>query len=368
MKTTIDLAKRLFEIPTSPFHERHVLEEICLILKENKIPYFYDDAGNLIAGTASKKQIAKNSIAYIAHTDHPGFHFTLNSPAQKVKAQWMGGGPLTQMVGSEVLAHDYHNPSQKISGVITDFEPGNHHEGIEFEIKFKKLLMPGDYFGAFKFPGFILKKGKIVTKSADDLAGCVMALGALIDLKKNKSVKALGIFTRAEEVGFVGCWHMLEKKILPKTTKIISLEASRTLPGALLGEGPVVRLGDATTLFDSEFALFVTKVAQELKLKDPSFKFQKRVMDGGSCEATAVSLFGYTTMGLAVPLDNYHNMGAKGAAPEIIHALDMENGRKLLTQVGLNLKNFSHATQDLKKKLRENFKNMGAYLTSIEVL
>src|SRR5690606_40819613 len=130
-------------------------------------------------------------------------------------------------------------------------------------------------------------------------------------------------------------------------------EASRTLPGALFGEGPVIRLGDASTLFDSNFSLFMQKQAQELKKKDKDFKFQKKIMDGGSCEATALSQFGYKTMGLAVPLKNYHNMGPKGPAPEVIHMDDADNGRKLLVETARNLKDFRKVGSDLQKRSEE---------------
>lgn len=360
MKTQA-LAQKIFSIPTSPFHEKYVLQTIEAILKQNKIPYFYDKGGNLIAGAKSQKTLPKKSVAFVAHTDHPGFHFTLHKKAKKVTALWMGGGPLTQMKGAKVLAHNFSDPQKKYLGKITQFEPGNHREGLEFKITFTKDVPPGDYFGAFNFAGFKLKNNLIVTKAADDLAGCVMALGALIDLKKTNK-KAIAVFTRAEEVGFVGCLHLLNKKVLPPATLVISLEASRTLPGALLGEGPVVRQGDASTLFDSKFSLFISKIAQELNAKDAQFKFQKRVMDGGSCEATAFSQFDYTTMGLAVPLDNYHNMGKKGPAPEIIHQNDMENGRRLLCEVAKNLDRVLKVSSELKSRLNSNFKLLEKHL------
>lgn len=83
-------------------------------------------------------------------------------------------------------------------------------------------------------------------------------------------------------------------------------------------------------------------------------------MDGGSCEATALSQFGYKTMGLAVPLKNYHNMGVKGPAPEIIHMDDTDNGRKLLTEVAKNLKTFKSVGPDLQKRLMTNLKNLNS--------
>jgi endoglucanase len=66
--------------------------------------------------------------------------------------------------------------------------------------------------------------------------------------------------------------------------------------------------------------------------------FQRRIMDGGSCEATATTAFGLPTIGLSLPLGNYHNQGFeggedcrgdKGPAPEFAHVRDMEQMYKL---------------------------------------
>jgi endoglucanase len=359
---TLKLIERIFAQPTAPFCEKFVLQEIKTILKENKIPFFEDSVGQIIAGSPSTSHLKKQKrlIAFVAHTDHPGFHITEKVKKNHYKAMWLGGAPFTQMEGKNVRVFSYDSSTKFIKGKIKNLEVGgNHRAGINFEILTTKEIKTPKSFGAFDFNGFKLKKDFVVTKCADDLAGCVMALGALLD---TKGKNCIAIFTRAEEVGFVGCLKLIESKIIPKNTLMMSLEASRTLPGALLGEGPVIRLGDASTLFHSNMSLFVQKMAQNLKAKDAKFMFQKRIMDGGSCEATALSQAGFTTMGLAVPLKNYHNQGKNGPAPEIIHLNDAENGRKLLTELAKNLDKFPMISLELNKRLNDNYKKMKKYL------
>jgi endoglucanase len=355
------LIQRIFNQPTAPFKEKFVLTEIKAILKECKIPYFEDSKGQIIAGVASAAKLKnKKCIAFVAHTDHPGFHVTGEKSKNLYQARWFGGAPFSQMDGKNIRVFSYDSPSKYIRGKIKNLETtASHREGMPLEIQTTKPLKNLNAWGALDFNGFKLKSDFIVTKCADDLAGCVMALGAVID---NKFKNSIAIFTRAEEVGFVGCLKLIESKIIPKHTLMMSLEASRTLPGALLGEGPVIRLGDATTLFNANLSLFVQKMAQNLKAKDAKFQFQKRIMDGGSCEATALSQAGYVTMGLAVPLKNYHNQGKNGPAPEIIHKNDIENGRKLLAELANNLVKFPQASLELNKRLNDNYKKMKKYL------
>jgi len=67
-------------------------------------------------------------------------------------------------------------------------------------------------------------------------------------------------------------------------------------------------------------------------------------------------------MGLAVPLKNYHNMGKKGPAPEIIHLQDAENGRILLAELARQVGKFPQASLELSKRLNDNYKKMKKYL------
>ncbi|MGZ3709832.1 MAG: hypothetical protein ACXVBC_13005, partial [Bdellovibrionota bacterium] len=108
----------------------------------------------------------------------------------------------------------------------------------------------------------------------------------------------------------------------------VSLETSRTLPGAEIGKGPVVRQGDKTGVFHSGALRVFTQQA----LRALPDAHQKRVMDGGTCEATAATAYGLSCVGISVPLGNYHNQSfeggpdaapSNGPAPEFVHRRDL---------------------------------------------
>ena len=173
---------------------------------------------------------------------------------------------------------------------------------------------------------------------------------ALYSSKRRAPQPFLGLLTRAEEVGFVGAIAHFEldwRKHARRPIVPISLETSRTLPNALIGKGPVVRLGDRRTVFDPGYLHILSEVAaQEL----PG-RHQRRVMDGGTCEATAAIAWGLPAIGISVPLGNYHNQGFEGGqdcsgkdgpAPEFVNLDDIDGLLKLcrgLMQPGLSWTN-----------------------------
>jgi endoglucanase len=61
-------------------------------------------------------------------------------------------------------------------------------------------------------------------------------------------------------------------------------------------------------------------IATELASENRDFRFQRRLMDGGTCEATAFCAAGYRAGGLALPLGNYHNMQGLDGGPAGIGA------------------------------------------------
>jgi hypothetical protein len=189
--------------------------------------------------------------------------------------------------------------------------------------------------GYFSFRAPIWKENDLYyTKAADDLIGVFAILSIFQKLRKKRSLPMIALLSRAEEVGFIGAighlelgWHKQAKRPIV----CVSLETSRTLPGAEIGKGPVVRLGDRTTVFDPNYLQVLSQIATQ---KLPQ-SHQKRIMDGGSCEATAATLYGLRTIGISVPLGNYHNQnleggpesrgeaGCKSTAPEFVHEKDI---------------------------------------------
>jgi putative aminopeptidase FrvX len=366
------LLNKILSQPTAPFREGHVITTIQQELTENGVPHFLDPVGNLIVGANSKRQylqlINERSSepvrVYIAHMDHPGFHGIKWKSKNELVVKWHGGSPTQHLDGSQVWLASQGGWSGR--GILT--KPKLLKSGraldtalVTFTIpKREKTEAAEKYYGGFSFRAPVWREGDLLyTKAADDLVGCFAIVSTAIDLwaKKNRTPPPfLGILTRAEEVGFIGAIGHFELGWLKETSKAsrlpqsakspkfpskfqrpivcISLETSRTLPGADIGKGPVVRLGDRFTIFDPG----CTKVLTDLANLTLPQKHQRRVMDGGTCEATAAMVYGYPCIGISVPLGNYHNQSFEGGpdaapfngpAPEFVHIQDVSGLLKL---------------------------------------
>jgi putative aminopeptidase FrvX len=153
------------------------------------------------------------------------------------------------------------------------------------------------------------------------------------------------LFTRAEEVGFVGAIHLAKSKVLPQDLTIISLETSSERGGSVtMGQGVIIRAGDRTSVFDSATTLMLVNHAKAEELPH-----QRALMQGGTCEATAYALYGYRTGGLCVALGNYHNCGPDDLiGSEYVSLADATGMAQLCVLLGK-----STDTQDALLALRE---------------
>ena len=138
----------------------------------------------------------------------------------------------------------------------------------------------------------------------------------------------------------MGARLMAEAGTLPANTLVVSAESSRTLPGAEMGGGPVIRVGDAGLTFNADAESALIKAKETLQERPEGFKSQRQLMSGGVCEASAFALHGYKTTGMAFPLGNYHN-GAPGDAigAEYIHKDDFIGGVELMMEAALQVSN-----------------------------
>ena len=363
-KTALKELKELLTIPTAPFRETLIRDYCVGKLDAWSIPYCLDEAGNLLVGVSSvrdyRRLLAAKTVeplrVFVAHMDHPGFHVSAVRKDGSLEVQWFGGSPIKYLRGSKVWLADRtgyfgrgsirksvcHPQGYGLQSANIVPEPAVDHVRL---VRRRKEI-----FGGFAFRKPVWISGqRLYTKAADDLVGVFSILQTAKTLWRSKAAPKkhfIGLLTRAEEVGFVGMVAHLESERLTKAKReviVVSLEASRTLPGAEIGKGPVVRLGDRRSNFDPQASQLLSQIAERV-LKE---RHQRRVMDGGSCEATAAASFGLRTMGITLPLGNYHNEGYdggadcphyRGPAPEYIHLSDLEGMLKLchaLTREGL---------------------------------
>lgn len=333
----------LLEKPTAPFREDHIISAVETILKNEKIPYFFDPARNIVIGVKSKtdylKLIRKKSTEpvriFIAHMDHPGFHGTEWIDPELLAFQWYGGSPTAHLEGARVWLADEEGLVGE--GRVEKAELISSGRAIaKGIIRVKDLRHPvkaKEISGGFDFRKSHWLEGDLLyTRVADDLIGVFAILETAIALKKLKrKTPFLGLITRAEEVGFIGTIAHLELgwfRSAKRPLLAISLETSRALPGAEIGKGPVVRLGDRKNVFHSGSTLVFTSIAEKML---PG-KHQRRIMDGGTCEGSATTSYGIPTIAISVPLGNYHNQSfeggpdaaaSNGPAPEFVSVSDI---------------------------------------------
>ncbi len=353
----VHLLQRLLSLPTAPFHEGFVSSFLCAELGKAGLDFRLDSYGNIIAGYESEK----DSVACVAHMDHPGFEIA-QVKRNRVEADWFGGVDAKYFIGARVVIYNQSSGAVCARGVVEKVSKNPQGRVEKMTLRIKGSAARGD-FGAWDLVPFRRRDELIYTKGADDLVGCAVILCALKELKKKGIRNGIrGIFTRAEEQGFIGTLGMIQSGFFPASTRIISVETSKALPGVVLGGGPVIRLGDRTSMFHHQMVLFMDYAARQIQEKDSGFAYQRRVMDGGTCEATPYQLKGHITGGIAVPLRNYHNQGKKRIGPEVVHLKDVEGAVRFLIEMTIRMEEFETPTMEILKRFGNSWQKYGARL------
>jgi putative aminopeptidase FrvX len=313
--------------PTTSFYEARVIAYILSELDRLGLPYQQDEYGNVIAEYGNPSQKA---LAIVSHMDHPGFEVldaTHGRLLGHVKKECFEK-PVNVLVFHSLITHH----SSGIPGRITNVQ-GSGDEGLLFDLELESDPPEGS-FGMWDLPPFELRGDLAYMRAIDDVVGCAAILLALEEMIVRKSpCRCLGVFTRAEETGFIGAATLAQEKIIPGDAIVVSLETSKALPGAEIGGGPVIRVGDFERTFDDRAESILRAAWRVMKEENPEVKVQRQLMSGGRCEAGVFMLEGYLTTAMALPLGNYHNMGEDMTIqPEYIHLDDLATCVELLVR------------------------------------
>lgn len=282
------ILKRFLKLPTAPFHEYHVRAEIEAVLKDcPNVKMKRDKFGNLLVTYKNGKSKSKPTWVLCAHMDHPGF---------------VKGDDGWEFLGGKTTAE------------------------TDKAVK-KGLRKAHGAIGVWNFPVKVTNS-RIEAAACDDLIGCAAIVMTLLELARlNIKTTVHAAFTRAEEVGWLGAWHLARNWPFGKGAVFASIETSRPVNGSVMGEGPVVRVGDRVSVFDSEAVAVLMTTA-----KEQAIRVQRTLLDAGACEATAVQASGIRSVGISIPLGNYHNFGVQGQiSPEFVMMDDVKALINLLT-------------------------------------
>lgn len=326
----VALLEQLAALPAAPFHEAYVAERIVALLQAAGLECRADRYGNLLAWHRGARDRAAPGhpapLVFGAHMDHPGLEVVSTEPlvgrllgARRTPLEyWTRGVPVR-----------FYFDGQEALGRITGAQAAEGEVALALE---SDASVPAGAFGVFDVGSFRVEGEWLHLRAADDLAGCAAIISALARCAAQQVPADIGgLFTRAEEAGLLGATLAARDRLLPPGTLFISVEASKALPGAELGGGAVIRVGDLASAFHPRGDALLRAARQRLAAEAPSVLVQRQLMSGGTCEATAFVAAGYETGGVAVPLGNYHNAGPDFTiAAEYIHRRDLESAAALL--------------------------------------
>lgn len=331
----VERARELLALPTAPYHEHEVRAAVEARAQQLRLRSERDQAGNVLvrypAGSRSRQP-----LVLMAHMDHPGFEVI---GARRL--EFLGHVPEAMFRDARVRVAGVDKPV-RVRRVVRQLPHG-------WVVETAEDGLPVGQLGMWDLPAVTVRQGRLVARGIDDVLGVAVVLAVLEELGRQKVRNAVwGLLTRAEEVGFHGAVMAARSGVLPPDAVIISIEMSRERPWARIGDGPVVRVGDRLTVFDRDVVWYVGEVARQQKIP-----VQRALMDGGTCEASALAAFGYRVGGVCVPLGNYHNIGpAEQPASEYVAVSDLVGLVRLLVAVGTDWSRVQRESHDWRERVK----------------
>ena len=334
VRTAREILLELMALPTAPFVEGHVADHIRHFARKHGLALRADAAGNLVLRHRLAGERRTPRICFAAHMDHPGFVAEAMVARHRLAARWYGGVEPARFRDQGVR---FWTSEATVSGRIHRVETEGKGPGrrvVRAFVRVQRAVERGAV-GMWDLPDPEVRDGRCYARACDDLAGVAAILALLADLAKRKAdADVTALLTRAEEAGFVGAAAAAQARTIPRTVPIFTLECSQALPDAPLGAGPIVRVGDRASIFTPELTDLATRAARDLAGQSKAFQYQRKLMDGGTCESTLYQQYAYRTTGLCLALGNYHNMTDDGGiGPEFIDLRDYDGLIALLGRI-----------------------------------
>lgn len=324
----ITTLKKVLALPTAPFAEREVITFVRAFCRDRKgVTVRTDPAGNLMVRLKRGTTRGSRPVCLAAHMDHPGFVATSVVAKGRIRAAWRGGVRPEFFPDAGVR---FWCTDRWVKGVIRQVRcsgRGDNRVVRDVLIESRRRI-PVGAIGMWDLPDPVVRGRRIHARACDDLAGLAAMLCCMDELCRARyAVDAMFLFTRAEEVGFVGALAACRNKTIPKKAVVVAVENSSEIPGVSMGNGPILRVGDKAEIFSPAVTAYCGRVAEQLARRDKRFRYQRKLMDGGTCESTAYCHYGYDATGICIALGNYHNMdrAAGRIAPEYIHLDDFDH-------------------------------------------
>jgi putative aminopeptidase FrvX len=356
------ILKEICSLPTAPFLENRVVEYVKQFVSERKnLRLARDEHGNLLISLGGRSKAVARWV-FTAHMDHPALISGRMIDERTVECELRGWVLAELMKGAKVR---FFPAGREIRGeiieIVPDSEDGRGERGKTALVRVSKPVRP-NVAGMFDQGTGRMRNGKFYSRVCDDLAGAAAALRMIDELHKNPPQSTVAILlTRAEEEGFIGAVAAsIEPRLLKKSDRLVAIECSAAQPYAPIGGGAIIRVGDRTSIFNSSLTFFLTQQAEALVKEDPSFRYQRQLMPGGTCEATVYDVYGFHAASMCVALGNYHNMDRqrRKMAAEYIDLEDWKNMVKLFLAVARAGHTYTGDNTSLRARIQKRFENL----------
>jgi len=304
------LALTLTGIPTAAGLEDRVVAflEGWFFARSQRVQVIQDDGGNIMV-TQRGAPTQQPPLLITAHLDHPAFVVRRHLHTRTLELEFRGGVHHAYFIGAKIQVIDSEDQPHGATILSLDAKAKPHKRVKARLTGNAPSIAPGD-IARWLLPTPRIAKGLLHTHACDDLAAVAAALIAFDRILRIPNATHVGLlFTRAEEIGFVGAIHAARNGFIPSDARLICLENSRSFPhDSPIGAGAILRVGDRLSVFDPALTNTLADLFTNAQKKDTAFTFQRKLMAGGACEATAFAAHGFQSTCFCLPLGNYHNM------------------------------------------------------------
>jgi endoglucanase len=301
----------LTQLPTAAGMEGRVMAWIdrWLAARADRLAVARDDVGNYLVTRRDHDGRAPLMLV-TAHLDHPAFVVTATE-GRTLRAEFRGGVNDPYFVGAEieVIGEGDARAAATIVALDAESKPFKTVTATLADAAPPAWVTPRR-IARWRFPRAEIADGCIHTDACDDLAAAAAALCAFGEMLDDPACAHVGLlFTVAEEVGFVGTIHAARNGWIPRDARLVCLENSRSFPhDSPIGAGAILRVGDRISVFTPELTNHLAHLFSAEAKRNPAFRWQRKLMPGGGCEASAFACYGYASTCICLPLGNYHNM------------------------------------------------------------
>ncbi len=338
-QSELDTLVEITNIPTATGQEWRVASAIrAWVAARPGLALSSDDAGNLTvafapssSSTASDARSSNAPLYITAHMDHPAFVVERVIGPGTLELSFRGGVNDVFFLDAPITLFTATNErvSARLIGDAGQSSPAGKHYLTELtgDTADRGSALDVGCVGRWDTPDSEIIDGVLHAPACDDLAALAAALCTMDRLLAARQSGGLAagvdvrlLFTRAEEIGFVGAIAAAKLQTMPKGSRVIALENSRAFPDSPVGGGPIVRVGDRISIFspwltaacaaraEAIFGGASVPRAAETARDSAKRPWQRKLMAGGACEASVFCAYGYDATCICLPLGNYHNM------------------------------------------------------------